>query len=83
MRHPYEKFIHIEMMALLSVIIIGLIALIQGYLILIYLCLYLIALSLVCDALVHWYTNQTTHSVKQILRAILIFVITTYLLFSL
>ncbi|RDW22306.1 hypothetical protein CWR48_00945 [Oceanobacillus arenosus] len=83
MRHPYEKFARIELISLVIVILFGLIALIQGFLILIFFSLYLIALSLVCDALLHLYFRNSQQAGKQILRAVMLFIFATYLLFAL
>ena len=83
MRNPYEKFIRIELISLVIVILISLIALIQGLFILVFFCFYLISLSLVCDALLHLYFRNSQQAGKQILRAVMLFILATYLLFAL
>lgn len=83
MRHPYEKFARIELISLVIVILFGLIALIQGFLVLIFLCLYLISLSLVCDALLNLYLRNPHQAGKQIIRAAMLFIFATYLIFLL
>ncbi|PAV31414.1 hypothetical protein CIL05_01805 [Virgibacillus profundi] len=83
MRHPFEKFIRLELLSIVCVILFGLIALIQGYLLLIFLSLYLLAIGLLCNAMIEWYTHQSASAGKQVLRAIMIFLFTTYLMFLL
>ncbi|WP_100009830.1 hypothetical protein [Lentibacillus sediminis] len=83
MRHPYEKIIRIELLAVACVILIGVFALFQGILLLVFLSFYLLALSLVCDALVDWYGGDTLKAGKQVLRAVMILLFTTFLLFHL
>ncbi|OZU88485.1 hypothetical protein CIL03_12635 [Virgibacillus indicus] len=83
MRHPYGKFIRVEVISLVCLIFIGLIALIQGYLLLIYFSLYLLAIGLITDAMIEWYSHQTAKAGKQVIRAVMLFLFTTYLIFIL
>ena len=83
MRHPYGKFIRIEVISLACLIFIGFIALIQGYLLLIYFCFYLLAIGLITDAVIEWYSHQSAKAGKQIIRAVMLFLLTTYLIFTL
>ncbi|MEC5424421.1 hypothetical protein QGM71_13050 [Virgibacillus sp. C22-A2] len=83
MRHPYEKFIRIELLSLASAILIGIIALAQGYTLLIFLCLYLLALSLACNALIELHRHEADQAGKQILRAIMLFILASFMLFQL
>jgi hypothetical protein len=80
MRHPYEKFIRGELVAIGLAVIFGLIALIQGVFILIILCLVLVAASLVCDGLIALYMQNQIHGVKQLLRSVLLFLFAAFLL---
>lgn len=80
MRHPYERLIRIEITSISLAAFIGLFAFIQSYTLLIFLSVYLLALSLVCGALIDWSTHQKTQAIKQFLRAIVLFILTTYLL---
>lgn len=82
MRHPYEKFIRIELVSIVSAILIGIIALIKGYLILIFICFYLLALSLLAEAMIEWSTHQKMQGGKQFVRAIVILILTTFLIFK-
>lgn len=82
MRHPYEKFIRIELIAILIAILIGVIVLIKGYLILVFVCLYLLVLSLLAEAMIAWSTHQKFQSGKQLVRAAIIFILATYMIFQ-
>src|SRR5699024_1133474 len=81
-KHPYGKLIHIDLISIVSVILIGIFAFIQGYILIIFLCFYLLTLSLFCDALIKWYTNQKNSALLQFLRATMLFLLSTYLVFS-
>ncbi|WP_096272812.1 hypothetical protein [Paucisalibacillus globulus] len=80
MRHPYEKFIRGELVAIGLALLFGLIALIQGIFLLIILCLYCIAVSLAFDGLIGMNMRNQTHGVKQLVRALLLFLFATFLL---
>ncbi|RLL42845.1 hypothetical protein D8M04_14955 [Oceanobacillus piezotolerans] len=81
MRHPMKKFALIELVSLGIVIILGTFALIKGFLFLIVLCIYLLSLSLLCDGLIYYQKNDVPHAGKQAIRAFLLFIFATYLLF--
>lgn len=83
MRHPHDKFIRIELISLAFVVLIGLIALIQGFILILFLGFYLLALGLFCNALIESYSHRTVQAGKQLLRSILIIVFTTFLFFQL
>ncbi|MFD2044376.1 hypothetical protein ACFSTA_09545 [Ornithinibacillus salinisoli] len=83
MRHPYEKFIIGELASIGLAIILGLIAIIQGLLILIILSFYLIAVSLLCDGLIALHTFNQVHASKQFVRALVIFLLATFCLIAL
>ncbi|RKQ31531.1 hypothetical protein [Oceanobacillus halophilus] len=84
MRHPMEKITLIELISLGIVVIVGLFSMIQGYLVLLFLTLYVFSLSLMCDALIQWNTTgNTLDAGKQALRSLIIFIFTTYLFFQL
>lgn len=80
MRHPYEKFIRGELVAIGLAIFFGLIALIQGVFLLIVLCIYLIAASLVFDGLIALNSYNPTQGVKQLARSVLLILFATFLL---
>lgn len=82
MRHPAEKFNQIELISLITAIFSGFLAIIQGYLLLLFLSLYFISLSIAANALVEWTTYQKLSAGKQLARAALLFILTTYLLFK-
>nr|GGG70927.1 hypothetical protein GCM10011398_13840 [Virgibacillus oceani] len=83
MRHPYEKFIRLELIAILVAVVIGLFALIKGFLLIVILALYMLAFSLASGAIVEWNMNQTNQAGKHFLQAILLFIFTTYMIFQL
>ncbi|MBM7601174.1 hypothetical protein JOC34_003595 [Virgibacillus halotolerans] len=83
MKHPYEKFIKMELIFILCAVLFGLVALIQGYLFLILMSLYIITISLFFDALIHWQLHRTLDAGKQILRAMMLIFLITFLVFHL
>lgn len=80
MRHPYEKFIRIELISMISAILIGIVALIKGYLILIFICFCLITVSLLAETIILWSTLQKAQGGKQFIRAFLLLILTIYLM---
>ena len=83
MRHPYRKFIQMELITLFLALIFGLAALVLGYLIILFLAFYIIVQSIICDAMILLQTRHTAEAGKQVLRGIILFLFTTYLLFHL
>lgn len=83
MRHPNEKFIKIELVSLTLAVIIGLFAIIQAAFIWFSLSVYLIAISLFCDGVIALSTHQQVWAMKQLIRSILLFLLTTLLIFKL
>lgn len=83
MRHPYRKLIQMEFVSLLFALLIGFSALIAGYIIIIFLSIYLIVLSLICDALLLMYSRHPAEAGKQAIRGIMLFLFTTYFIFQL
>lgn len=80
MRHPYEKFIRGELVAIGLAILFGLIALIQGLFLLIVLSIYLVAASLFFDGLIALNSYNQTQGIKQLARSILLILFATFLL---
>lgn len=80
MRHPYEKFIRIELISMISAVLIGMIAFIKGYFTLIFICFFLIALSLIAEVIILWFTYQKIQAGKQLIRACIILILTLYLI---
>lgn len=83
MRHPYEKFIRLELVTLVLVVVIGFISVFQGYPIIMLFCLYLLSISIFCEALIHMNTFRTTEGIKQFVKAFMLMLLTTILLFQL
>lgn len=79
MRHPYEKFIRIELFSIGLSVFIGIFAFIKSYTILMFICFYFISLGLVAEAIVAWSTYQKEQAIKSMIRAVVIFLISTYL----
>lgn len=82
MRHPYEKVIRIELISMISAVLIGIIALIKGYIIFIFICFFLITLSLFAEAIILWFTYQKVQSGKQLIRAFMILILAVYIAFK-
>ncbi len=80
MRHPYNKFIRGELVAIVLAILFGLIALIQGVFLLIVICLFLVAASLIFDGLIAINMRNQAHGIKQIMRSVLILMLALFLL---
>lgn len=83
MRHPYEKFIRLELLFIIVAVIVGIIALLKGFAFVIIIALYMIAFSMLSGAIVEWHTHQTNQAGKHFLQAILLFIFTTYMIFHL
>lgn len=83
MRHPYEKFIRLELLTLGIVIITGVISIVKGYPIIMILSLYLLSISIFCEALIGLNTQRTTKGAKQFAKAFMLFLLTTVLFFQL
>lgn len=83
MRHPYEKFIRLELITLTFVVIVGLIAIFKGYLIIILFSLFMLAISILCEALIAINTYHTSEGVKQFIKAVMLLLLTAVLLFQL
>ena len=83
MRHPYEKFIRLELVIIAAAIIIGLTALLKGFILLVMFVMYLLAFSLISGAMAEWNINQATQAFKHFVQAILLFIFVTYMIFHL
>lgn len=83
MRHPYEKFIRIELFSIGLSVLIGIFAFIKSYTILMFICLYFISAGLAAEAMVAWFTYQKEQAIKSMVRSVVIFLISTYLFWHL
>lgn len=83
MRHPYEKFIRIEIICITFVLLVGVFALFKGAALIILMCFFVLALSLFCDALIEYYSHRTPQAAKQLIRAVMIILFSTVLFFQL
>lgn len=83
MRHPYEKFIKMELLVIVCAGLFGLFALIQGYFFLIILCLYLIAFSQFLEAISYLHVRKTGEAGKQFIRAAMLVFFVTFIVFHL
>lgn len=83
MRHPYEKFIRLELIALILAVFAGIIVLVKGFILLAIFLIYLVACALCCEGMIELNTHNRNHAIKHFLQAILIFVFMSYLVFHL
>lgn len=83
MNHPYEKYMRLEIILIITAFIIALFAILKGIILLLFISLYFIIFSFLCEALLEWTSNRMTASGKQLIRAIIMFFVTTYLFFHL
>ncbi|TFJ93409.1 hypothetical protein [Lentibacillus salicampi] len=82
MRNPYEKYIRIELLTLALAVVIGMIAIVQGYLLIMLFCVYLLAFSMFCEGFLHINTNHAVDGFKQFVKAGMLILIVTVLFFS-
>ncbi|MDY0409532.1 hypothetical protein ACFFIS_01940 [Virgibacillus soli] len=80
MKHPYEKYIQIELITLVLACLLGIAALFRGSLWLLVLCLLLMTISLVCDGFIFLHSRRAPHAGKQFSRALLLLFLIAYLL---
>lgn len=80
MRRPYEKFIQMEIITLGGAAFFGFFALIKGYFLLAIVSVYFIVISIICDALIKWQFLHKLEASKQLLRAIILFLLAAILL---
>ncbi|ASK62032.1 hypothetical protein CFK37_07600 [Virgibacillus phasianinus] len=83
MRHPYEKFIRLELLTLILAVIAGIVVLIKGFIFLAIVLIYLIACALCCEAMIELHTHNRNKAFKHFIQVILLFVFTTYIVFHL
>lgn len=83
MKHPQEKFLFIEISLIVMGLIIGIVAIAKSLVILGFLALYLIILSLFCEAFIQLSIQQKTAGSKQLIKAIILFALITYLILQL
>lgn len=82
MKSPLEKFTLVEILSIGIAAVVGLFAMIQGYLILLFITFFFIAISLVCEAFIFLHKKDTAHAGKQLVRAVCIFIFITYMIFQ-
>jgi len=82
LKPPYEKFIHLEFLAIFLMLIIGIIALVKKFTFLILLCLFLLGFSLLCEGVKNYYTYEQVDAIKHVIKAVMVFLFTIYLLFA-
>ncbi|MFS0750253.1 hypothetical protein [Oceanobacillus sp. 1P07AA] len=83
MRHPYQKFIQMEVIGLVLSFLSGITALITGWVILLFFAVYLLVLSIVCDAIILMQTRRQSEAMKQGIRAFILFLLITSMFFQL
>lgn len=82
MRHPLENLIRSELLALAGVMVIFMFHLWKGFTILFFLAFYLLAFSIVCRAMMSWLLHEKQMALIQGAQSLLLFLLTTYLLFA-
>lgn len=80
MKHPYEKFIRIELLSIVLALIIFIFALMKGYVLLAIISLLLIVVSLLSDGMIFFLTHEKAQAIKQFARAIMVLLLTIYIL---
>ncbi|BAC14982.1 hypothetical protein ACFQ4N_13220 [Oceanobacillus iheyensis] len=83
MRHPYQKFIQMEVIGLVLSFLCGITALITGWIILLFVAVYLLVVSIVCDAIILMQTRRQSEAMKQAIRAFVLFLLITSMFFQL
>lgn len=79
MRHPYKKYVQIEMFSLFFAVFFGFVAIIRNYPLLIFMAIYCLSISFICETLILLVINQKTEATKQLIRAVALLIFTTYL----
>lgn len=82
MKPPFVKFIRLELLALSLVVVVGIVALVKKSMILILFCLVLLGFSLLFKGLIDYYTYQYMEAAKQVVKALMLFLFTVYILFA-
>ncbi|RYG71794.1 hypothetical protein EU245_12950 [Lentibacillus lipolyticus] len=82
MRNLYDKYIRMEHITLGLAVLTGIFAVIQGYAILMVCSLYMIAFSIFCDGVIYASTNNTAAGIKQFMKAGMVLLLSTILLFQ-
>ncbi|HLR62854.1 MAG TPA: hypothetical protein VK097_10475 [Lentibacillus sp.] len=83
MRNQYEKYIRVELLTLALAVVIGLIAIVQGFVIIMLLCVYLLAFSIFCEGFLFLNTNRPADAIKQIAKAGMLMLLATILFLAL
>lgn len=83
MRHPLEKLIRMEIIAMIGGLFVGIFAWITGWIIFLFLACYLFIFSMLSNAFVLLHTHRASDAMKQVIRAALLFLFLTSLFFYL
>lgn len=79
MRQPFDRYMQIEIAALGSASLFALFAFIKTSILLALVSLYLIVISLACDAMLKWELMDKITSSKQFGRAIILLLLSSYI----
>lgn len=82
MRHPYEKYIKIELFTLLIALLFTILTVIYKKLIILLFALCLLALSMLSEALFLFFTNKKVEASKQFIRSLLLLLLLITLIFA-
>ncbi|MFD1416425.1 hypothetical protein [Oceanobacillus jeddahense] len=83
MRHPLEKFIRMEVIAIMAGLFFGIFAWITGWLFFLFFACYLFVFSMFSNALILLHTRRGSDAIKQAIRAVLLFLFITSIYFYL
>lgn len=81
MKHPLEKFIQMEIITIMAGLFIGILAWVTGWMLFLFFACYLFILSLIANALILLHTRRASDALKQVIRAVLLFLFITSLYF--
>lgn len=81
MRHPHERYILAEIVLTVLAIICGLLAWITSFIFMLYLSIYCIAFSIVCEGIIALSISEIQHALKHAAKAVILLIIATCLLF--
>ncbi|MFD1361597.1 hypothetical protein [Lentibacillus salinarum] len=83
MRNPYERYKRMELISLALAVVIGLIAIVQGYTIFMLFSFYLLAFSILSEGIFYLNTNKAPDGIKQCVKAGVLVLLATMLFFRL
>ncbi|TMN22043.1 hypothetical protein FH966_03280 [Lentibacillus cibarius] len=83
MQSPYEKYLKMERLTLGLAVVVGIISIIQGNRFIILCSLYILGYSIFCEGVIYLNTNYKDLGIKQFIKAGMVVLLSTILLFKL